>query len=809
MERPPALRLRSLLLLTIAKCTLLCIISAASLMWVLWWMMFSEPPNKDTQYLRMLDKHIHSTFFRTDDYYGSALIYQSAPFVLVALLSYGVIELRKKIKLLAGERKGRERLARPRLTTYPLVAQSPLGVVTAAEVLCSAGLLFVLLYSFGRPTYLYIQAQYKSDPKTRTVSLQLEKLNGASYYMGRAATVSFSLLWIPVSRGSPFLRLINVPYENAIKYHTWLSVLTLFMLSLHSIGYIVYYVLSHTAKEIIRWEAAAESCSVVAGLVAWIVGLIMWASSLSCVRRRWYEVFFGVHHLYIVFVIFWLYHVIWTVHLFIIPCLLFAIDRFLRMVQSRQLVDVLSARIMESGSIELKIARNDSKGIAYHALSSWYLKCPSLSRLLKFQWHFFSVISAGMDEEKSLSIVIKPLGKWTKNLREQVLESTKGASARCPFSFKAAVEGPYGDESDFFLRYNVIVLVGGGIGVTPLLAILQDILWRKRLEEENLPSSIHLYHCVRKQEELCVLNSIDPNLILPHYEKHGLDIRVNAYVTSPSCKIVEEGARKDEQKTLDLATFGGSPIRQPSSNSPDVLRNTILNPNLVNTSDCTPIQGICAISTSGKSKWVVLTIFASIVGFYIIWGLSNVLLVKNYEAPFPNYHRAHLVLASIALGTTAFGGMIILLWWSPLKVSPTKDNGFAAEKADCVLWSIFKAPKKSPSTNNIGSDQNVAHLSSDNHHQELQESLTNDIEDAGSHNESPWNGNLHLQSRPQWTEIFHNLSIEYQGQNIGVLVSGPPSMQQDIAKECQRHSKILKRDSSANIFHFHPINFDL
>lgn len=803
MERPQ-LRFDTLLLLTIAKCVLLCIISAASFMWVLWWMMFSEPPNKDTKYLQMLDKHIRSRFFRTDDYYGSALIYQSAVFILLALLSYGVIELRKKIQLLGGERGGRERLARPRLTTYPLVVRGPLGVVTVAEALCMAGLLFLLLYSFGRPTYLYIQNLYKQDPKTFTASLQLEKLNGASYYMGRAAMVSFSLLWIPVSRGSPFLRLINLPFENAIKYHIWLSVLTLSMLTLHSIGYIMYYVLSHTSKEIIEWEAAAESCSVVAGLVAWIVGLIMWATSLSFVRRRWYEVFFGVHHLYVVFIIFWLYHVMWTVHLFIIPCLLFAIDRFLRMVQSRQSVDVLSAKIMESGSIELKIA-NKSTGIAYHPLSSWYLQCPSLSRLMKFQWHFFSVISTGMDGKEALSIVIKPLGKWTNHLREQLLESTKGANAWCPFSYKAAVEGPYGDESDFFLRYNVIILVGGGIGVTPLLAVLQDILHRKRLGEENLPSSIHLYHCVRKQEELCVLNSVDPNLILPQYEKQGLDIRVNAYVTSPTCKSSKGNDHKDNQKTLDLATFGGSPVRQRSNNSPDLRTSKISSPISVNTSQITPIQGICAISTSGNSKWVFLTILASIVGFYIIWGLSNVLLVKKYDAPFPNFHRAHLVVASMALGISLFGGMIILLWWLQLKISPKKETGYKA----ITLLSFSKVPQKLSSPNSIGGYQNATHLSTDNHHHELQEGLTNDIENAGSLDGSPWNGNLHLQSRPDWREIFHSLSIEYQGHNIGVLVSGPKSMQQDIAKECQRHSKVLQGASSSNIFHFHPISFNV
>ncbi|KAI5065853.1 hypothetical protein GOP47_0018477 [Adiantum capillus-veneris] len=70
-------------------------------------------------------------------------------------------------------------------------------------------------------------------------------------------------------------------------------------------------------------------------------------------------------------------------------------------------------------------------------------------------------------------------------------------------------------------RYKTLVIVGGGIGLTPLLAMLCDVLHRQRRGQgaASLPTSIHLYHCVRKPEELCVLNSIDPHQISPGYEK--------------------------------------------------------------------------------------------------------------------------------------------------------------------------------------------------------------------------------------------------------------------------------------------------
>ena len=95
-----------------------------------------------------------------------------------------------------------------------------------------------------------------------------------------------------------------------------------------------------------------------AGLVAWVFGLVMWATSLSFVRRRFYDIFFSVHHLYLLFSLFWLYHAVWNYHFFIVPIMLFFIDRFLRMIQSSTVVRVSSAKLLENGAVELLLPLN-------------------------------------------------------------------------------------------------------------------------------------------------------------------------------------------------------------------------------------------------------------------------------------------------------------------------------------------------------------------------------------------------------------------------------------------------------------------
>ncbi|KAI5084359.1 hypothetical protein GOP47_0000528 [Adiantum capillus-veneris] len=814
----------------IVKQLLLCIIYAASIVWVLWWLVSFEAPKhyRATKYLAQIEEHIRSRFFRTDDFYGSVLLYQTVPFILIAILSFAVVELRKKTELGNALTKKSTKAACVKIMTYPLIVRSPLGVLTAAEVLFIAGLLLLVSYTFARTTYLRFEEldlRFKLQPKLFKAPLKVSKIGAAAYCMGRAAMIPFCLLWIPVSRGSPFLRLIRMPFEHAVKYHIWLSTLTIFMLTLHGIGYIVYYAVAHKATRIIGWESRGEECAVVAGVIALLIGLIMWITSLSLFRRRWYEVFFGLHHLYIVFFLFFLYHVMWTVHFIVIPCLLFMVDRFLRMVQSRHSVDVTSAKIMESGALHLKIAaRKDinAEGLKYHPLSSWYLRIPSLSRLMKLQWHFFSVTSTPMDEKEELSFMIKPFGKWTANLRDQLFKSSQvhdvsETTAKCPFSFKAGVEGPYGDESNFFLKYKVLVLIGGGIGVTPLLAIVSDVLHRKRLGQEDLPNSIHIYHCVRTPEELCVLNSVDPNSIVPQYEKHGLMIDVCAYVTSQSIDHDHGYRRKHLSEQTKAETSD---------------KRLLLSPKLL-PSGPKP-QGVSNISSKGEPLWVACTMITSILGYYILWGLSNVLIIKKTESAFPNYNRAHLVLASMILGTFVFGGTIVLAWWysqlkqrqqpqnfppplpsnSSIDSEKTRNDSFLSTSSTSTATNApysasFERPHDFPTPNTsapllMRDRPDAITIAFDKVERGKHVTSTNSLAAHGS----PWIGSIQLGCRPHWKDIFTHLN-EYHGQDIGILVSGPPSMRQDVAEQCQKHTKLIGKTASSNVFHYHSISFDL
>jgi hypothetical protein len=67
------------------------------------------------------------------------------------------------------------------------------------------------------------------------------KLSQAAKMLGRTLAFSIALLFIPVSRSSPIMRMLDVPFEHAVKYHKWLGHITLTIVFTHSVIFITIF----------------------------------------------------------------------------------------------------------------------------------------------------------------------------------------------------------------------------------------------------------------------------------------------------------------------------------------------------------------------------------------------------------------------------------------------------------------------------------------------------------------------------------------------------------------------------------------
>lgn len=84
----------------------------------------------------------------------------------------------------------------------------------------------------------------------RRWALKWDKLSDA---LGKALPFTIGCLFMPVARGSPILRLIDVPFEQAVKYHRWMGYLTVLLVVVHGATYGVYAGAIHKIELVRAW----------------------------------------------------------------------------------------------------------------------------------------------------------------------------------------------------------------------------------------------------------------------------------------------------------------------------------------------------------------------------------------------------------------------------------------------------------------------------------------------------------------------------------------------------------------------------
>jgi len=114
---------------------------------------------------------------------------------------------------------------------------------------------------------------------------------------------------------------------------------------------IVFYV--GGMKQMLEWKRTGISN--VGGEVALVAGLLMWIATIPRIRRKAFELFFYTHYLYILFFIF---HVGFAYACTMLPAFyLFLVDRYLRFLQSRHQVRLISARLLPCQTLQLNFSK--------------------------------------------------------------------------------------------------------------------------------------------------------------------------------------------------------------------------------------------------------------------------------------------------------------------------------------------------------------------------------------------------------------------------------------------------------------------
>ncbi|KAM7481923.1 hypothetical protein LguiB_006506 [Lonicera macranthoides] len=587
---------------------------------------------------------------------GSIFLLFSAPILVIAFL--GIIYL-----TISGEEelheKNAPKNARFRLWTFPVIADGPFGVVSAAEligiVLFSVYIVWaVVVYTIRNLGLLHL-FQVTSKEK----SLLLLELTGLRF--GFIGLMCLAFLFLPISRGSVLLRLIDIPFEHATRYHVWLGHLTMLLFTLHGLFYVIAWAIEgRLLHELLAWKNIGIAN--LPGVISLVAGLFMWVTSLPPVRRINFELFFYTHQLYVVFVVFLALHVgdfIFTMAA--AGIFLFMLDRFLRFFQSRRTVEVLSATCLPCGTMELVLSKPGN--LQYNALSWIFLQVREFSWL---QWHPFSVSSSPLDGKYQIAVLIKVLGDWTEKLRGSILNVSKENPQtelllRPHSKMKVSVEGPYGHESAYHLTYENLILVAGGIGISPFIAILSDILHRIKVGKPCLPRNILIVWAVKKSIELPLLHTLDMESICPQFS-NTINLEIQTYVTRESQPSLEEG---NVHAPVNSSVFPAS-----KRGSMSILVGT------------------------GNIIWSGIYVIVSTIGLVILVGLLNMFYINPFEISSWSYKGLLFVICMVA-SVSLFGGLVISFWHLWERKTSAFDESENGENVDIAQQNKLVMPKDS------------------------------------------------------------------------------------------------------------------
>ncbi|TGZ85063.1 hypothetical protein EX30DRAFT_302109 [Ascodesmis nigricans] len=238
-------------------------------------------------------------------------------------------------------------------------------------------------------------------------------------------------------------------------------------------------------------------------------------------RRKNFERFWYTHHLFLVFFLFWSFHgafcmikpdrppfcgsigVFWRFWIF--GGILYLGERTWREIRGRHKTYISKVIEHPSNVVEIQIKKEKTTVKAGQYI---FLCCPEVSL---FQYHPFTLTSA--PEEDYISVHIRMVGDFTKALgktlgcnidkpaMDPAVARRKNRESRIIGVHKNTTEdvdpairrvlprvfidGPFGSASEDVFKYEVAVLVGAGIGVTPFASILKSIWYRSNYPQQK------------------------------------------------------------------------------------------------------------------------------------------------------------------------------------------------------------------------------------------------------------------------------------------------------------------------------------
>ena len=345
--------------------------------------------------------------------------------------------------------------------------------------------------------------------------------DGAAVATGKAAVMNMWIALLPTAKSSLLLYITGVPFERAIKFH---KIVTLVGFSLCT----AHLILARTEIVDADDDGSTGSSNIFIfnvwsdsevrpgwGLLAYIGYCLMFATAFEFVRKSKYELFLYVHYIWILAIVFNMLHFeagsknqLWflpglflhlcdKVYIMVSPARTAVVNNISATAEKSsgaQVANVVSMKVIMQTNhssmyymsfwkrVSALLSCTDPKAYAdggdweydsFHGgLGQYYfVNVPKISML---EWHPFSVSeviegAGGMDVPGAVTFHVKSMG--TDTFTGRLANLAQSGSCEVPVHLR----GPYGCLNLNLADYAHVLIFAGGIGITPMLPILDRI----------------------------------------------------------------------------------------------------------------------------------------------------------------------------------------------------------------------------------------------------------------------------------------------------------------------------------------------
>uniref|UniRef100_A0A803VSI0 NAD(P)H oxidase (H2O2-forming) n=1 Tax=Ficedula albicollis TaxID=59894 RepID=A0A803VSI0_FICAL len=368
---------------------------------------------------------------------------------------------------------------------------------------------------------------------------------------GAAASISFMYSYILLTMCRNLITVLRetflnhyIPFDAAVDFHRWIAMAALIFSVLHTAGHIVnVYIFSVTPLSVLSCLFSSvftndgsqlpekyywwffQTIPGMTGVLLLMVLAVMYVFATHHFRRVSFQGFWITHHLYVLLYVLVIIHGSYALIqqprfyiYFIIPALIYSADKLLSLSRKKVEISVVKAELLPSGVTHLQFQR--PQDFDYKSGQWVRIACVALGTS---EYHPFTLTSAPHDD--SLSLHIRAVGPWTTRLRQLYSPQSLALLGTLP---KLYLDGPFGEGHQEWNKFEVSVLVGGGIGVTPFASILKDLVFKSSINSKLVCKKIYFIWVTRTQRQFEWLTDIIREV--EESDKNDL-VSVHIYIT--------------------------------------------------------------------------------------------------------------------------------------------------------------------------------------------------------------------------------------------------------------------------------------